>query len=270
MALRLPRTAIAACCLSAAAFALLGCAPEPGTAAGAAADGAAETPTETPSADEPRPAEEPGAASDAAPEFDRSAHSIDDPMSIWVISNKQRPLQPVDFAPTDLVTPEGVENEFAQPLREPAARAVEALVGAAAADGIDVRIISAYRDYATQVALYDGYVARDGQEAADTYSARPGHSEHQTGLAVDFDDHGACYLAACFGETPAGLWLAEHAADHGFVVRYPEGAQEVTGFMAEPWHFRYVGPELALRMHEQGVATLEEFFELPSAPGYAR
>ena len=270
MALRPPRTAIAACCLAAAAFALLGCAPEPDAAAGAATDGVSETPSVTPSAEEPRASEESDDAPDAAAEFDRSAHSIDDPMSIWVVSNKQRALQPVDFAPTDLVTPEGVENEFAQPLRAPAARAVEALVGAAAGDGIDVRIISAYRDYATQVALYDGYVARDGQEAADTYSARPGHSEHQTGLAVDFDDHGACYLAACFGETPAGLWLAEHAAEHGFVVRYPEGAQEVTGFVAEPWHFRYVGPELALRMQDQGIATLEEFFELPSAPGYAR
>lgn len=258
MSVRIPRPALAALLVGALALPLVACAPEPEPAAEASA---APSPEPVPA-----PAEEPP----AEPEFDRAAHSVDDPMSIWVVSNKVRPLSPADFAPADLVMPEGVENEFSQPLREPAARAVEALVAAAAADGHAVRIISAYRDYATQVALYDGYTARDGQAAADTYSARPGHSEHQTGLAVDFDDHGACYLAACFGETPAGLWLAEHAADHGFVVRYPEGKQEVTGFMPEPWHFRYVGPELAQQMRATGTTTLEEFFGLPAAPGYAQ
>jgi D-alanyl-D-alanine carboxypeptidase len=258
MSVRISRPALAALLVGALALPLVGCAPEPEPAAAASA-----APSPEPA---PAPAEEPP----AEPEFDLAAHSVDDPMSIWVVSNKLRPLSPADFAPTDLVMPEGVENEFSQPLREPAARAVEALVAAAAADGHAVRIISAYRDYATQVALYDGYTARDGQAAADTYSARPGHSEHQTGLAVDFDDHGACYLAACFGETPAGLWLADHAADHGFVVRYPEGKQEVTGFMPEPWHFRYVGPELARQMRATGTTTLEEFFGLPAAPGYAQ
>ncbi len=190
-------------------------------------------------------------------------------MSIWVVSNKLRPLQPLGFAPTDLVMPEGVENEFTQPLREPAARAAEAFIAGAADAGLDVRIISAYRDYATQVSLYDSYVARDGQEAADTYSARPGFSEHQTGLVIDLDDHGDCYLSACFGDTPAGVWLAEHAAEYGFLVRYPDGKQEVTGFMPEPWHFRFVGPDLAQHLRDTGVTTLEEFFGLPAAPGYA-
>lgn len=219
-------------------------------------------PVETPAPD-PEPTETP------APTFDRTANSIDDPMSIWVVSNKLRPLNPTDFAPSDLSMPEGLENEFSQPLREPAARAAEALFAAAGEAGIPVRIISAYRDYGTQVGLYDSYIARDGQAAADTYSARPGHSEHQTGLVIDLDDHGACYLQACFGETPTGLWLAEHAAEHGFIVRYPEGKEAVTGFMPEPWHFRYVGPELAAEMRDTGVVTLEEFFELPPAPGYA-
>ena len=218
----------------------------------------AEGPSETPPPGEPDD-----------PPFDRSARSIDDPNSIWVVSNKLRPLQPIDFAPADLVMPEGVENEFAQPLREPAARAVESFVAAAAADGHAVRIISAYRDYATQAALYDGYVARDGRDAADAYSARPGHSEHQTGLVVDLDDFGDCYLSPCFGRTPAGAWLAEHAAEHGFIVRYPEGEQGVTGFMPEPWHFRYVGPELATQLREAAVPTLEEFFDLGPAPAYA-
>lgn len=219
------------------------------------------TPAETTPA--PEPTEPP------EPEFDRSAHSLDDPMSLWVVSNKLRPLDPLEFEPEDLVPTEGVENQFVQPLREPAARAVEEFIGEAQEAGHDVRITSAYRDYGTQVALYDKYVARDGQEAADTYSARAGHSEHQTGLVVDLDDYGDCYLDACFGDTPAGQWLAEQAAEHGFIIRYPEGKQEITGFTPEPWHFRYVGTELALEMRETGIETLEEFFDLPPAPDYA-
>lgn len=190
-------------------------------------------------------------------------------MSIWVVSNKLRPLNPNNFQPTDLVIPQGVQNEWGQPLREPAARAAEALIGAAAAAGHSVWIISAFRDYNTQVALYHSYVNRDGQAAADTYSARPGHSEHQTGLVIDLDDFGSCYLSTCFGDTPAGQWLAQNAADFGFIIRYPAGKEHITGFMAEPWHFRYVGEELAHEMQRTGVQTLEEFFGLAPAPDYA-
>lgn len=203
-----------------------------------------------------------------APTFDTSRYSLDDPNSLWVVSNKQRPLNPTDFTPSDLSMPVNVANEFSQPLREPAARAVEQLVAAAAADGVTIRIISAFRDFSTQTSLYSRYVQRDGQAAADTYSARPGHSEHQTGLAVDFDDYGACYLSTCFADTPAGIWLQDNAARFGFILRYPEGAEAITGFQFEPWHFRYVGPELANEMSRTSVATLEEFFGLPAAPGY--
>lgn len=261
MTLRAITRATVALLASAAVLGSIGCAPEPNDASGASAS---SSPTsvapDTTVTSSPTP---------AAPAFDATANSTDDPMSIWVVSNKLRPLQPLDFAPTDLVMPEGVENEFAQPLREPAAQAAEAFIAGAADAGLDVRIISAYRDYATQVTLYDSYVARDGQEAADTYSARPGFSEHQTGLVVDLDDHGDCYLSACFGETPAGVWLAEHAAEYGFIVRYPDGKQEVTGFMPEPWHFRFVGTDLAQHLRDTGITTLEEFFGLPAAAGYA-
>ena len=216
------------------------------------------------------PAESPSSDPDPAPpQFDRNAHSIDDPMSIWVVSNKRRPLHPIDFAPSDLTMPKNVENQFSQPLRKPAARAVSRMLAAAQADGQNVWIISAYRDYATQVSLYQRYVDRDGKTAADRYSARPGHSEHQTGLVVDLDDHGSCYLEGCFGKTSAGKWLAKHAAEYGFIVRYPKGKEQVTGFMPEPWHFRYVGTDLALEMQRTGVTTLEEFFGLDPAPDYA-
>lgn len=257
-AMKAARTlAIASVLTITSVLALSGCAPEP--------DPAPEvTPIEEPAT--PEPAEE---VVEAEPVFDRSQHSIDDPMSIWVVSNKLRPLNPVEFHPTDLVMPEGVENEFTQPLREPAARAVEEMLAGAQEAGLSFRIISAYRDVGTQRALYDSYVARDGQALADTYSARPGHSEHQTGLVADFDDYGGCYLNACFGETAVGAWLAEHAADYGFIIRYPEGYEHITGFTYEPWHFRYVGTDLALEMRETGVQTLEEFFDLPPAPDYA-
>ncbi|MBP1327221.1 D-alanyl-D-alanine carboxypeptidase [Leucobacter exalbidus] len=234
---------------------------------------AAEPVPEAPGAESPAPID-PDQAAPAAPDlvspgFDRALHSIDDPMSIWVVGNKLRPLTPENFEPTDLVPTQGVANDNGQPLREATARAVEQFIAGASEAGHDVRIISAYRNYDLQVQLYNGYIVRDGQAAADTYSARPGHSEHQTGLTVDLDDYGTCYLAACFGETPAGQWLAANAADYGFIVRYPSGKEPVTGFTPEPWHFRYVGTELAGEMRATGVSTLEEFFGLPVAPGYA-
>lgn len=252
---RAARLALALPLALAVPFAFAGCAQ---TAEPAPAPAPVVTPT-------PEPAPEP------EPEFDRAARSIDDPTSIWVVSNKLRPLQPTDYAPSDLVMPEGVINKFAHPLREEAARAFEQLVQGAAAEGLTVRMTSGYRDYNLQTALYNKYVARDGRAAADTYSARPGHSEHQTGLVVDVhgpDDQ--CYLDACFAQLPVGQWLAQHAAEYGFIMRYPEGYDHITGFIFEPWHYRYVGTELALEMRETGTLTLEEFFGLPAAPGYAQ
>lgn len=212
------------------------------------------------------PAETPAVDADG---FDRERLSIDDPDSIWVISNKLRPLNPIDFLPGDLRLPNNVPNNNGQPLREEAAVATEQLAAAAAEQGLTVRVLSGFRDYAYQVELYNGYVARDGQAAADTYSARPGHSEHQTGLVVDFDDGGGCALQECFESTPAGAWIAEHGHEYGFVLRYPRGQEHVTGFMYEPWHFRYVGVELATQLRNSDAATLEAFFGLPDAGDYA-
>lgn len=211
------------------------------------------------------PAETPSKPADQGP---APLHSIDDPHSIWVISNKLRPLDPVDFEPNDLVYPEGVINANGQPLREVAAIAGQNIIFDAAQDGVHMGIISAYRPYDLQVSLFNTYVARDGLEYADRYSARPGHSEHQTGLVIDFDDFTGCGLDQCFESTPAGIWLMDHAADYGFVMRYPNGYEHITGFMYEPWHYRYVGPELAVEMRAAGVKTLEEWFDLPAAPGY--
>lgn len=249
--------------LGCAALLLSGCAAAP-AATPESSTSPLEVDTPQPSAapeDVPPPAETP-------PAFDRTAYSIDDPASLWVISNKQRPLQPTNWEPLDLEMPIGVANANAQPLRAPAARAIESMVQAAANAGIRLSITSAFRPFDYQAMLYHNYIARDGQTAADTYSARPGHSEHQTGLAVDVDDGTGCMLNACFGQTPGGLWVAEHAAEYGFVIRYPSGADAITGFTYEPWHLRYVGVELAQEMRVTGTNTLEEFFGLPAAPAY--
>ena len=118
-----------------------------------------------------------------------------------------------------------------------------------------VKVEMCIRDssYAYQASLYNSYVAQDGQELADTYSARPGHSEHQSGLAFDIGalDNG-------YGNTPGGRWLNAHCADYGFILRYPAGKESITGYQYEPWHVRYVGKEIASRIMSQGI-TLEEY-----------
>lgn len=204
-----------------------------------------------------------------SPAFDRAARSIDDPASLWVVANKLRPLDPTGYAPADLV-PVPIPYVYEPVLRTEAASAAVALVEAAAAEGIALQSQSAYRSYDSQVRVYNGWVAQLGQEAADRTSARPGHSEHQTGLAIDFSASPAqCTLDQCFADTPQGQWLAANAWRFGFHLRYPEGATPVTGYEFEPWHYRYVGPELAAELHESGILTLEEFFGLPPAPDYA-
>ncbi|WP_255447482.1 M15 family metallopeptidase [Schumannella sp. 10F1B-5-1] len=206
------------------------------------------------------------------PGFDKTQFSIDDPASIWVVSDKLRPLNPVDYAPADLKAMPIPTTWGAVPyLRQPAADALTAMTQQYTAEtGLSIQIQSDYRSYASQVKVYNGWVASKGQAAADLTSARPGFSEHQTGLAVDLVGVPAkCGLNACFADTPQGLWLASNAYKWGFILRYPQGLTPVTGFEFEPWHYRYVGVELATEMHDTGVQTLEQFFGLPAAPDYA-
>ena len=189
--------------------------------------------------------------------------AVDDPAATAVVVNKQRPLQPADYVPGDLV-PAGTGL-----LRAEAAASLAGLTEAAAADGVTVTTVSGYRSYENQAVLYAGYTGQYGQETADTISARPGHSEHQTGLALDIGNPGGlCSLQACFEDTPAGAWAAENAHRFGFIIRYPDGASATTGYAYEPWHLRYVGTDLAEGMRDAGVATLEEYLGLPAAAGY--
>lgn len=190
------------------------------------------------------------------------------PMSYTVIANKHYPLNPTDWVPPDIEVPAGVANPNGQGLRAVAANALSQLNSEAQAAGVGLVINSGYRSYDTQVELYNRYVAQDGLAKADTYSARPGHSEHQTGLAVDVTDGADCGFQTCFGQSSAGQWLAANAYLYGFIVRYPDGGTPITGYMYEPWHLRYVGVQPATMMHDQGITTLEEFFHLEPAPDY--
>ncbi len=193
-------------------------------------------------------------------------YSINQPDSLWVVVNKGRVL-PSDFAPSVLITPNvglGGDNtpENTQ-LRADAATAFESLVAAASSDGLNISLTSGYRSYATQSSVYNSYVASIGVVEADKTSAHPGHSEHQTGLAVDIEpSSGKCRLSACFADTPEGKWVVAHAHEHGFVIRYQKDKTTLTGYDYEPWHLRYVGSELAGRLHVSGQ-TLEEYFKLP-------
>ena len=138
------------------------------------------------------------------------------------------------------------------------AAAFNELVAGAAADGIEIFLLSGFRSYETQTGLYNRYVARDGQAAADTYSARPGHSEHQTGLALDVNS-----IAYAFADTPEGQWLAANAHKYGFIIRYGKDKQSVTGYAYEPWHIRYLGKGMAAAVYESGL-SLEEYFGITS------
>ncbi len=195
--------------------------------------------------------------------------SITDMTSDWVLVNRRNPLSPKSFAPSDLrVVP--MSNAAGGRLRADAAAALGRMASAVAADAGRVGIDTAYRSYATQDALYDRWLARRGRTWTDTWYARPGYSEHQTGLTVDLLPVGAsnCRINDCIDETPQGRWLARNAWRHGFILRYEKGYRSTVGIGFEPWHFRYVGTALARAYHDGGWHTLEAFLGEPPAPAY--
>jgi D-alanyl-D-alanine carboxypeptidase len=202
------------------------------------------------------------------PTFDRAQYSLTDPTSTWVVVNKQHPLNPLTYVPPDLVQPD-LPNVNGQPVRQVVAGALEQVFAAAQQAGLHLTVQSGYRSYQTQVDVYRDDVAQNGQQYADTDTARPGYSEHQTGLAVDISPaSGNCALDACMGQTPEGEWLAATVWQYGFLLRYPADKVPVTGFTYEPWHFRYVGTQLSTELHTAGIETLEEFFGIPGGQAY--
>ncbi|WP_400163363.1 M15 family metallopeptidase [Brevibacillus sp. TJ4] len=189
--------------------------------------------------------------------------TVTNPDDLIVIVNKQRSL-PVDYRPADLVEPnvdfpfdEKVEKRL---MRAEAARALEALFLKAEMDGVKLYAVSGFRSYKTQKSLYESYVQKQGAEHAAAFSAVPGKSEHQTGLAMDVSGaDSVTRLEQSFADTPEGKWLEENCAKFGFVIRYPEGKEDITGYAYEPWHLRYVGTQIAEEVMEKGI-TLEEYF----------
>lgn len=169
---------------------------------------------------------------------------------VTTVVNKKRPNVPLDYTPTDLVSVGG-----GQQLRKEAADAMALMQEAATAAGAALQMGSGYRSSITQATLYANYVANDGKEAADRYSARAGYSEHQTGLTMDF-----LPINDTFGGSKQFTWLKQNAYKYGFVLRYPADKEAVTGYMYEPWHWRYVGVTDATAMRTAGKTTLEEYY----------
>jgi D-alanyl-D-alanine carboxypeptidase len=212
-------------------------------------------------------------SSTAAASFDKKQYSLTDPTSIWIIANKHNQLNPKTYTPNDLEFPDVplrlTNGDPEMKMRKVAGDALAQMFAAAKGDGLHLQISSAYRSYSYQVSLYNHYVDVQGKAVADSQSARPGFSEHQTGLAADVEPTSRkCEVEECFGDTPEGKWIAANAYKYGFVVRYPKGMQNITGYIYEPWHIRYIGVDAATEMHKQGIATLEQFFGLEAAPDY--
>ena len=140
--------------------------------------------------------------------------------------------------------------------------AFEEMQAAAAEEGLDLYVASGFRSYELQASLYQRYCDRDGKAAADTYSARPGHSEHQTGLAIDLNS-----ISSDFAYTAEGQWVSEHCWEYGFILRYPADKVDITGYMYEPWHIRYLGRDTAKAVYESGLC-LEEYLGVDSVYQY--
>lgn len=159
-----------------------------------------------------------------------------------LIANKTYSL-PADFAPGLDPT---CESQFYK------------MTSDASKKGLYIYFSSGFRSYDYQSQLYNDYVARDGQAVADTYSARPGHSEHQSGLAIDVNQ-----IDNTFDNTAEAKWLADHCHEYGFILRYPQGKEDITGYQYESWHVRYVGTDLSYAIRNSGL-TMEEYFGIDS------
>lgn len=197
--------------------------------------------------------------------IDLAARSTTDPASLWVVVNKQHPLDPVAYAPTGLVWVAGGM------VRGEAVPDLTAMIAAATADGVRLSLRNAYRSYVDQRVIHADVVAHAGTAYADRYSARAGFSEHQTGLALDL--HSAsqpgCDLVPCFAGTVEAAWASAHAWEFGFVVRYTPDNTATTGYEPEAWHLRYVGRDLAAWLHATGVPSLEQAFGVSGGADYA-
>ena len=177
--------------------------------------------------------------------------TINNPNGLLVLCNKYNAL-PSDYEPEDL-TEVGSSGIY---MRKEAAENMYAMVLAAEAAGLHVNLVSGYRSYDYQVELYARHVRERGETEADRVSARPGHSEHQTGLAMDLSNDWT--LEKYFEDTELFEWLSQNDYKYGFILRYPKDKEYITGYDYEPWHYRYVGVEVATVIHNEDI-TYEEY-----------
>lgn len=226
-----------------------------------------ETPKEPEEDSEKESEEEPKNSEQEEPiEITEEGITIQNPEKIDVLVNKKRNL-PNDYVPDDLEkltdVPTVLENPEVNQLRSVAYESLKELFKAATEEeGYELYARSGYRSYNTQTSLYSSYVQNYGQNAADKYSAKPGQSEHQTGLSMDITCEALNFrLDDTFVDTEEGKWVAENAHRFGYIIRYPKGKEDITGYLYEPWHIRYLGKELANEVYESGL-TLEEYFEM--------
>ncbi len=176
--------------------------------------------------------------------------TVTNPNELTALVNKYYAM-PSDYEPDDLI------KVGSQTMRKDAGEAMKKLLeDINDVDGLYLQAQSGYRSYNTQISIYNGWVNKDGQELADTYSARAGHSEHQTGLVMDVSKDGT--LDKSFENTKEFKWLSENAYKYGFILRFPKDKIEITGYDYEPWHYRYVGVEIASLIHTEKI-TLEEY-----------
>lgn len=183
------------------------------------------------------------------------------PNSIWALVNKTNSI-PTDYIPESLVIPDVAtrldKSNDERSVRSDIAPAVVELFSAAKNDGYELMIGSGYRSAALQSIYFYSLANTVGEVQANISIARPGESEHQTGLAIDISTISyECYLDNCFEYTNGGQWLANNAHKYGFILRYPKNKTDITGYMYESWHFRYVGIDLATALY-QSELTLEE------------
>ncbi|WP_025719947.1 M15 family metallopeptidase [Paenibacillus sp. 1-18] len=235
---------------------------QPGTAGSSSGTGQASTGAESGQADAMMAIRSQNALQATVKEEDGTA-VVTNAEADTVVVNKKRSL-PIGYVPGDLVEPK-VPFSFEGPhekrqMRKEAADALEKLFAGAQKDGIELRAVSGYRSYKRQVSIFNNNVKTKGQAYATQVSAVPGTSEHQTGLAIDVSSPSVGNaLEQAFGASKEGEWLAKHAPEYGFIIRYMKGKEDVTGYVYEPWHIRYVGEDIAEDVTKQGL-TLEEYF----------
>jgi len=188
---------------------------------------------------------------------------VTNPNDILVLTNKNRNLSK-DYEPEDLVSPDipfVFKDSPVRFMRQVAAEHLEELFKAGNESGFKFYGRSGYRSYDIQTSLFNRYVEANGIEKANKFSAKPGQSEHQTGLAMDVTSEVVNnQLTESFGETADGKWLASNAHKFGFIIRYPKGKENITGYQYEPWHLRYVGKDIAKKIYDLNI-TLEEYFK---------